>query len=70
MASKTSSKITAKAKHSHMSFTARKRQFAAQGKRNPAGLAYYVGAKKYGRAGMAARAAAGRRKAAAKRTAH
>lgn len=47
---------------SHMSFKARKAQFAARGARNPGGLAYYVGVKKYGKAGMAAKAAAGRRK--------
>ncbi|MCI3246323.1 hypothetical protein [Streptomyces spinosisporus] len=50
-----------------MSFKKRKAQFAARGARNPGGLAYYVGAKKYGKAGMALKAAAGRKKAAAKR---
>lgn len=70
MASKRgASKAASKVKKSHLSFDARKAQFAAQGKRNPAGLAYYVGAKKYGKAGMAAKAAAGRAKAAAKRRA-
>jgi len=66
MASKRGS-AASKVKKSHMSFSARKAQFAAQGKRNPGGLAYFVGARKYGKAGMAAKAAAGRRKAAARR---
>ena len=68
MASKRgSSKVAAKVKKSHLSFAARKAEFAAEGKRDPGGLAYYVGVKKYGRAGMAAKAAAGRVKAAAKK---
>ena len=33
------------------------------GARNPGGVAYAVGVKKYGKAGMAKKAAAGRRKA-------
>lgn len=61
------SKAASKIKKSHLSFAARKAQFAAQGKADPGGLAYYVGVKKYGKAGMAAKAAAGRAKAAAKR---
>lgn len=52
---------------SHMTFKQRTAQFRAQGKRSPAGLAAYVGRKKYGKAGMARKAAAGRKKAAARR---
>ncbi len=39
----------------------------ARGARNPGGVAASVGIKKYGKKGMAAKAAAGRKKAAAKR---
>lgn len=67
MASKRGSSAASKVKKTHLSFAARKAQFAAQGKRNPGGLAYYVGRQKYGAAGMAAKAAAGRRKAAARK---
>lgn len=45
-----------------------KRQLAARGVRSPGGLAATIGRKKYGKAGMAAKAAAGRRKSTAKRT--
>lgn len=37
-------------------------QLAAKGARNPKALAAAIGRKKYGKAGMAAKAAAGRRK--------
>jgi hypothetical protein len=37
-------------------------QLAARGVRNPKALAAHIGRKKYGKAGMAAKAAAGRRK--------
>lgn len=46
----------------HIGFKKLKAKFAAQGKRNPGGLAYHVGVKKYGKAGMAAKAAVGRKK--------
>lgn len=46
----------------HIGFKKLKAKFAAQGKRNPGGLAYHVGVRKYGRAGMAAKAAATRRR--------
>lgn len=38
------------------------RQLAARGARNPDALAAHIGRRKYGKAGMAAKAAAGRRK--------
>lgn len=41
-----------------------KAQLAAKGARNPGGLAASIGRKKYGRAGMAKKAAAGRRRTA------
>lgn len=37
-------------------------KLAAKGDKNPAGLAAYIGREKYGKAGMARKAAAGRRK--------
>lgn len=40
-----------------------KNKFSREGKSSPAGLAAYIGRKKYGNAGMAAKSAAGRRKA-------
>lgn len=43
-------------------FSKLKAKFARQGKRNPGGLAYAIGEKKYGKKGMARKAAAGRRK--------
>lgn len=46
----------------YIGFKKLKRQLAAKGARNPGALAAYIGRKKYGRAGMAAKAAAGRRK--------
>ncbi len=48
-------------------FAAVKARAAAGGARNPAAVAASVGIKKYGKAGMAKKAAAGRKKAAAKR---
>lgn len=36
-------------------------KFAAQGKKNPKGLAAYVGREKYGKRGMARKSAAGRK---------
>lgn len=59
--------MTRRKSKSRMTFKQRKAQFAARGARSPGGLAYYVGVKKYGKAGMAAKAAAGRRKAAGRR---
>jgi ATP-dependent Clp endopeptidase proteolytic subunit ClpP len=44
----------------HIGFNALKARLAAKGAHNPGGLAAYIGRKKYGRAGMAAKAAAGR----------
>lgn len=51
----------------YVGFKKLKRQLARKGVRNPGGVAYKIGVRKYGRAGMAAKAAAGRRKASAKR---
>lgn len=48
-------------------FAAVEAKAKASGARNPGGVAYTVGKKKYGKAGMARKAAAGRRRAAAKR---
>lgn len=39
-----------------------KSKLAKKGIKNPGGLAYEIGARKYGKAGMAKKAAAGRRK--------
>lgn len=39
------------------------RKLAAKGARNPDALAAFIGRKKFGKAGMAAKAATGRRKA-------
>jgi hypothetical protein len=58
-----------KLKGKHVGFKAVEASAAARGARNPAAVAAAVGRKKYGRAGMAALAAAGRKKAAAKRKA-
>lgn len=44
-----------------------KAQLAAKGAHNPGGLAASIGRKKYGRSGMAKKAAAGRRRAARRR---
>lgn len=44
-----------------------KRQLARKGVRNPAALAAHIGRKKYGRKGMARKAAAGRRRKSRKR---
>lgn len=52
---------------SHLPFKERAAELAARGARNPDALAAYIGDKKYGKAGMAAKAAAGRKKAAEKR---
>lgn len=46
----------------HIGFDALEAALAAKGARNPAGLARYIGQKKYGHAGFAALAAAGRAK--------
>lgn len=43
------------------------KQLAAKGARNPKALAASIGRKKFGKAGMAAKAAAGRRKKARKK---
>lgn len=43
-------------------FSKLKAKFAKEGKKSPGGLAYAIGVKKYGKAGMAKKAAAGRRK--------
>lgn len=56
------------AKGKHIGFRKLRAQLAAKGARNPGGLAYKIGVKKYGKAGMAAKAAAGRRRAARKRS--
>lgn len=53
----------------HIGFKKLKAKLTSQGAADPAALAYAIGAKKYGKAGMAAKAAAGRAKAAAKRRA-
>jgi hypothetical protein len=44
-------------------FNRLKGKLAKKGARNPAALAAHIGRKKYGKAGMAKKAAAGRRKA-------
>lgn len=54
-------------KGKHVGFKAVEASAAASGARDPAAVAAAVGRKKYGRAGMAALAAAGRKKAAVKR---
>lgn len=54
-------------KGKRIGFKKLKGELAAKGVRDPGGLAATIGRKKYGRAGMAAKAAAGRRKAAVKR---
>ena len=41
-------------------FAQLKEKFAREGKTNPGGLAYSIGVKKYGKKGMARKAAAGR----------
>jgi hypothetical protein len=43
------------------------RKLAARGVRNPSALAAYIGRRKYGKAGMAALSAAGRKRKAAAR---
>jgi hypothetical protein len=43
-------------------FAAVKAQARASGAKNPGGVAYSVGVKKYGKKGMAAKAAAGKKK--------
>ena len=48
----------------HIGFKKLQAKLAAQGVRNPGGLAYKIGVRKYGKAGMAAKSAAGRRRAA------
>jgi len=45
-----------------------KAQLAAKGASNPGGLAYRIGVRKYGKAGMKAKAAAGRKKAARRKS--
>ena len=37
------------------------KKFAREGKKSPGGLAYTIGVNKYGKAGMARKAAAGRK---------
>lgn len=51
-----------KAKGKHIGFKRLKGQLARKGVRDPGGLAYRIGVRKYGKAGMAAKAAAGRAK--------
>lgn len=46
----------------HMGFKAVEASVAAKGATDPAALAAYIGRKKYGKAGMKALAAAGRKK--------
>lgn len=48
---------------SYIGFDALKAKLARKGIKNPGGLAYKIGVEKYGKAGMARKAAAGRRKA-------
>lgn len=47
----------------HVGFRKLKKQLAAKGARNPGGLARYIGQRKYGKAGFAAKTTAGRRAA-------
>jgi hypothetical protein len=60
-------KTPAKRRGVHVGFKAVEASAARSGARNPAAVAAAVGRRKYGKAGMAALAAAGRKKAAAKR---
>ena len=46
----------------YVGFGKLKAKLAAKGVRSPGGLAYAIGAKKYGKAGMAKKAAAGRKR--------
>jgi hypothetical protein len=62
-------KTPAKRRGVHVGFKAVEASAARSGARNPAAVAAAVGRRKYGAAGMAALAAAGRKKAAAKRKA-
>lgn len=55
------------AKKAAKGFKAVEASAAKGGAKNPAGVAYAVGVKKYGKAGMAAKAAAGRKAAAKKK---
>jgi hypothetical protein len=48
-------------------FNKLKAKLAKRGVKSPGGLAAYIGRKKFGKAGMAKKAAAGRRKAARKK---
>ena len=51
-----------RAQDEHIGFKKLEEKFKSEGKKDPGGLAYAVGVKKYGKAGMAKKAAAGRRK--------
>ncbi len=51
----------------HIGFKALTAQLQRRGAKNPKGLAAWIGRKKYGKAGMAKKAAAGRRAASRKR---
>jgi hypothetical protein len=66
---KARAKTPAKKRGVHVGFKAVEASAARSGARNPAAVAAAVGRRKYGAAGMAALAAAGRKKAAAKRKA-
>lgn len=46
----------------HIGFKKLKGQLAKKGVRNPGAVAYSIGVKKYGKAGMARKAAAGRKR--------
>lgn len=48
-------------------FSKLKGKLSRKGVRNPGGLAYYIGVKKYGKKAMAKKAAAGRRKKSGRR---
>lgn len=61
------SRTPAKKRGVHVGFKAVEASAARSGARDPAAVAAAVGRRKYGKAGMAALAAAGRKKAAAKR---
>lgn len=60
---------TPRPKGKRIGFAKLEARLAAKGVRNPADVAGAIGRKKYGRAGMAALSAAGRKKAAVKRKA-
>ena len=45
----------------HEGFQKLESEFKREGKRDPGGLAYSIGVKKFGKKGMAAKAAAGRK---------